>query len=402
MYICTIERVCYTEASFVVLTVLGMINFRSIIGYVENCLLSLLPVSDKIVFLNFWGRGYGDSPKYIADEILRQELPCDLVWLVQDMKSEMPGKIRKIKYYSHKSRIELATARVIISNVKYGLPFRKKKSQYYIQTWHGGFAVKYIEKEIENMLSRQYVRKSKYDSSITDLILSGSEFQTKIIKDAFWYNGEILKKGIPRNDIFFNVTDEKVHLLKQKYGFHHTDKIVLYAPTFRDNKDSEAYDLDAGILLETLAERTGLHWKLIVRLHPLAACHRNMFDYDKHVIDGSGFSDPQELLVISDLLITDFSSMMMDFAIMYKPVILYITDLEQYIKSCRDIRPIFYKLPFVFAKSNDELHSAILMYDEQKYKRNLKAFMDEHFQSYDDGHASEYVVDRIKMVLSLK
>jgi CDP-glycerol glycerophosphotransferase len=297
------------------------------------------------------------------------------------------------------SKIELATACVIISNVKGGLPFRKKRTQYYIQTWHGGFGVKFIEKEIEDSLSASYVRSSKHDSSITDLILSGSEFQTKVIKDAFWYDGEIFKKGVPRNDIFFNVTEDKVSQLKQKYGFQKTDRIVLYAPTFRDDKSSDAYHLNGEMLLQTLVERTGLQWKLIVRLHPLAACYHDIFHYDSQVIDGSDFPDSQELLVMSDLLITDFSSMMMDFAIMKKPVLLFITDLEQYIQHCRDVRPIFYQLPFALAHSNEELRQAVMEYQDLAYQKRLKSFMDEHFQSYDDGHASEYVVERIKSVM---
>ena len=291
-------------------------DYKDLLVNTINFLLSFLPVRKKIIFLNFWGRGYGDNPKYIAEEIIHQGLPYDMVWLVYDMSCEMPSKIRKVKYCSFKSRIELATARVIISNVKGGLSFRKRQKQYYIQTWHGGFGVKPIEKEMESSLSEQYVRSSKYDSSITDLILSGSEFQTKVIKDAFWYDGEIFKKGVPRNDVLFNVTEEKVHQLKQKYGIRGAEKIVLYAPTFRDDNSSEAYHLDAGMLLESLEERTSYHWKAIIRLHPLAASYRDIFRYDNQIIDGSGFPDAQELLVMSDLLITDFSSMMMDFAIM--------------------------------------------------------------------------------------
>ncbi len=376
-------------------------DIKNLLSDIGNNLLSLFPVRNKIVFLNFWGRGYGDSPKYIAEEIIRQSLPYEMVWLVYDLSCEMPDRIKKVKYYSLKSRIELATARVIISNVKGGLQFRKKKLQYYIQTWHGGFGVKFIEKEIENFLSPKYILSSKHDSSITDLILSGSEFQTKVIKDAFWYDGEIFKKGVPRNDIFFNVTEEKVSLLKEKYGFQKSDRIVLYAPTFRDDNSSNAFSIDTKMLLRALEERTGFRWKLIIRLHPVASQYRGLFHYDNQVVDGSGFPDSQELLVLSDLLITDFSSVMMDFAIMKKPVFLFITDLEQYIRNCRDVRPIFYQLPFALAHSNIELCNVIKAYDESKYQQSLRSFMDNYYQSYDDGHASEYVVDRIKSVMNI-
>ena len=192
---------------------------KSFTGTILNLLLSVFPTQRKIVFVNFAGRGYGDSPKYIADEILRQKLPYDLVWLSYNMNNTFPEGIRKVKFYSFKSRYELATARIIISNVKGKLPYYKKRSQYYIQTWHGGFGVKYIEKDAEQYLTKKYVRDSKYDSSITDLILSGSEFQTKVIQDSFWYNGEIFKKGVPRNDIFFNRSEETINTLRKAYGF---------------------------------------------------------------------------------------------------------------------------------------------------------------------------------------
>ena len=361
-----------------------------------------LPKRNKIVFVNFLGRGYGDSSKYIAEEIIRQSLPYDLVWLVYDMNDSFPDRIRKVKFYSLRSRYELSTARIIISNTKARLPYSKKKTQYYIQTWHGGFGVKYIEKDNEKFLPADYVRDSKYDSSITDLILSGSDFQTQVIKESFWYDGEIFMKGIPRNDIFFSITRETISKLKIKYGFEKDSKIVIYAPTFRKNGNVDVYQLNAHKLLQTLRNKTGDDWKLIIRLHPSIAGKSGIFHYDNDVIDGSSYADPQELLVLSDLLITDFSSMMMDFAIMKKPVFLFIMDLEEYIKDSGGIRPIFYDLPFSMSRSNEELNKKIREFDANVYQSLLDTFMHKYFRSYDDGHASEYVVERIKEKMNLK
>ena len=365
-------------------------------GHIVDFILAFLPKQNKIVFVNFLGRGYGDSSKYIAEEIMRQSLPYDLVWLVQNMNDLFPDGIRKVKFYSLRSRYELSTARVIISNTKARLPYLKKKSQYYIQTWHGGFGVKYIEKDIEQFLPDDYVRDSKYDSSITDLILSGSDFQTQVIKESFWYDGEIFMKGIPRNDIFFNYTQETISKLKKMYRFEQDSKIVIYAPTFRRDGNVDVYQLNAHKLLQTLRKKTGEDWKLIIRLHPSIAGKSGIFHYDNDVIDGSSYADPQELLVLSDLLITDFSSMMMDFAFMRKPIFLFILDLEDYIKDAGGIRPIFYDLPFSMTRSNEELNKIIREFDFNDYQNNLDAFMHKYFRSYDDGHASEYVVERIK------
>lgn len=364
--------------------------------------LSLLPKKNKIIFINMWGRGYGDSLKYIADEILNRKLPYDLVWLVGNNGLDIPEGIRKVKYYSIRSKIELSTAKVIINNAKGLLPFIKKNSQYYIQTWHGGFALKYIEKEAEKYLSPEYVRNSKYESSITDLILSGSDFQTGIIEKSFWYNGEIFKHGIPRNDILLNVTDEKCLSIKKRYGLDDNCKYVIYVPTFRDDNSVGAYGLNAKPLLESLNKKTGKIWKLLIRLHPNVSFQSDIFNYDDNVINATAFDDPQELLLISDLLITDYSSIMIDFAIMRKPVFLFALDLEYYVTHCRNLRPIFYQLPFELCRSNDELINSIVYFDMHSYLERLDSFMEINYKSYDDGYASKWVVDRIVDVIKGK
>ena len=373
-----------------------MIEIRTLIGRIVRFVLGLLPKQNKIVFVNFLGCGYGDSPKYIANEIIRQSLPYDMVWLVNDLSEPMPHGIRKVKFYGLKSCYELSTARIIVSNTKGRLPYLKKRSQYYIQTWHGGFGVKYIEKDAEQFLDKKYVRDSKYDSSITDLILSGSEFQTKVINDSFWYNGEIFKKGVPRNDIFFNASESLVVKIKQHFGIDAKSKVALYAPTFREDYSVDAYRLETTKLLHALKSRTGDDWKLIIRLHPYISGKSNVFHYDDNILNGSDYSDSQELVVMSDMLVTDFSSIMMDFAIMKKPVFMFILDLEDYIQKSRCIRPLFYQLPFDLCQSNEELCEGIINFDFDNYNKRLDDFMNTNFQSYDDGHASESVVERIK------
>ena len=363
---------------------------------IETRVFSLLPKKQKIAFVNFCGRGFGDNPKYIAEEILRQRLPWDLVWLVGDMSLDFPEGIRKVKYYSMRSKYELATAKVIISNAKGRMPYVKRSSQHYLQTWHGGFPLKYIEKEAEDTLDENYLRDSKYDSSITDLIISGSEFQTNIIRESFWYNGEIFKKGVPRNDALFNNTPETIARKKHQLGFADDERIVIYAPTFRDDYSTSAYAFDTNRLLDALRTKTGRKWKLIVRLHPVVANQSSIFTFGDDVINGSHLSDPQDLLIISDLLITDYSSMMMDFGIMHKPVLLYCTDLQEYVTKCRALRPIFYELPFEKCASSDELCSAVANFDLTAFHARLNDFLATRYNSYDDGHASEHVVERIK------
>ena len=149
-------------------------------------LLRWLPVNrKKIVFNNFRGHGYGDSPKYIAEEIIRRKLPYDLVWLVDDMNMDFPPQIRKVSLQSIRTSYELSTARMIISNVKVSLPYHKKKNQYYIQTWHGSVAFKAIEADAKDKLKPQYLKETMEDSKLIDLFLSCNSIQTKEIQTCF-------------------------------------------------------------------------------------------------------------------------------------------------------------------------------------------------------------------------
>ena len=120
--------------------------------------------------------------------------------------------------------------------------------------WHGGIALKRIEKDAENNLGFSYTMKAKRDSRTCDLMISGCNFQTELLKNKFWYNGEILESGIPRNDIFFNTERHKEFKenIYKKYNIPSSYNIVLYAPTFRRNRSIEPYKFDWNKMLPHL------------------------------------------------------------------------------------------------------------------------------------------------------
>ena len=169
----------------------------------------------------------------------------------------------------------------------------------------------------------------------------------------------------------------------------------MYAPTFRDNRKTDMYNLDFKQILKALNQKTGEEWIFIVRLHPNISTRDHIFSYSENIINGSRYSDPQELFLLSDFLITDYSSVMMDFGIMEKPVILYTPDLEEYKKS-RGIRPIFNQLPFPYAHTNAELIQMILHFNENDYLNKLNHFIEEDYKNFSYGDASQQVVKKIK------
>lgn len=392
---------------------LDMYSVRSILEKFKNILLSitihlnffickLLPIKNKtIVIDSFNGRGWGDSPKYIALEIHRRQLPYKIFWLCKDMENDFPDWVCKIPYDSFQCKRIVSQAKVILSNVKHGYPYKKKRQQYYIQLWHGDFGPKYCEKDTESQLQPWYVKLSKKDSLITDVIISGSKFFTRVAKTAFWYPSrtEVLETGIPRNDIYFHISDKLKSDLLSKYHLSKGKRYALYAPTFRDNGDLSVYNIDTENLRLALKEKTGKEWAIIIRLHPNIKDKSNLFHYDENVINGSLFSEAQELCIISNLLITDYSSIMLDFILMKKPFLLYTPDVDNYEKE-RGLRPIFYTMPHY--ATIKELADAIKYFNISSYLSWLDKFMREDYGSFDDGNASKRLVDRIKDVMDGK
>ena len=362
--------------------------------------LYLFPVhKNKVVFANFLGRGMGGSPKYIAEEMLRHELPYEIVWLVSNTNEKFPSGIRPVKMFSLRGRYELATAHVIINNVKHKLPFKKKdKAQYYIQTWHGDFALKYIEKEVEDRLNPGYVAESKVDSRETDLILSGSRQFTDIVKSSFWYDGEIFECGVPSNDPFFEHDESLAKTVRAHFGIPEEAGIILYAPTFRDG-DDKGFEIPVfNAIISRIQEIRGKNWVLLVRFHPLDQGQLARVSFNEHVMNGSSYPGTQDLSKVADLVITDYSSLMSDFLLQKKMGILFVPDVERYERT-RGLRPIFWDVPYPIVRTQQELiqHLEDLFHDDSYTK--IDSFLKNRIQSFDDGHASERVVERVQRVI---
>lgn len=363
------------------------------------CLFRFLPLSGrKIIVNNYNGKGYGDNAKYIVDEIRRQQLTYDLVWIVEDGSNiELPAGIRKVRMWSLRCIYELSTAKVIISNVKNYLPFLKRSSQYYIQTWHGPVPFKYIEQDAVDLLSPRYIKESQQNSSITDVMISCNAISTRLFRNSFWYDGEVYECGAPRSDIFFSGQSVKDQLKKQM-GVAEGQRIVLYCPTFRDNGSINAYDIDTHQILNTLQKTTGQSWVMMIRMHPNDSKGIARFTFDQSVMNMTNYPDMQELIFVADMQISDYSSTIAEFIIMQKPVFIYASDLEEYSQSCRGLSPAYYELPIHINRTNDELIQSIEQYDEAQYRQALVPYL-QHYNSFDDGHASERVVERIKCVI---
>ena len=189
-------------------------------------------------------------------------------------------------------------------------------------------------------------------------------------------------------------------VLKNRFGFSPSDKILLYAPTLRDDGSTDCFDLDFEKLRVKLCQISNEKWKIVVRLHPYLSSKAGLFKYDDNIINGSLFDDQQELFMISDVLITDYSSIMGDFFLMEKPVFLYAPDLERYSNRSTG-RGLRFQLPIPFNHCQDELEAQMAEFDEEEYAKEIKAFMQTCYKPFDDGHASERIVSVFKEVMRI-
>ena len=317
-----------------------------------------------------------------------------MVWLVDDLNMEFPSQIRKVSLQSIRTSYELSTARMIISNVKVSLPYCKKKGQYYIQTWHGSVAFKAIEADAMDKLRPQYLKETMADSKLIDLFLSCNSIQTKEIQTCFWYDGEIFECGSPRNDMLYKSQDYQLKIKKQ-IGIPVGRKIALYAPTFRDDHRTDVYNLNLTVLRDKLCECLDGDWFVLVRLHP--NIKEKLFTTTNDIMDVTSYPDMQELLLVSDVLITDYSSTIYDAAIMRKIVLLYAPDLDDY-KDNRGLKPVYFNFPTKINQSNEELFDYLSHFDLNRYQSSLEDFLSE-IKVFDDGNASKRVVDRIESIL---
>ena len=322
---------------------------------------ALTPIrKNRVVFSSYGGRGYSDSPKAICEVLRQSGEDLDLVWLCKDEDAvkTLPEGVRAVPSTGLKKIRAMASAKVWVDNSrKYDA--NKKKSQIYMQTWHG-FALKKIEQDAEHVLEHSYVEAAKHDSAQCDVIVSGSGFMTKLFRKSFWYSGAVMNTGTPRNDIFY--TDHAILHAKvcKVLGLPEDRKLALYAPTFRDDHSVDAYRLDADMVRRKCEENFNGQWTVLIRLHPNAAAQSaGLFAYDgDRLVDATAYPDMQELLCAAGLLITDYSSSMFDYALTGKPLVQFATDIESYQKG-RDFYFPLDQLPFPLARSNEELEAIL-------------------------------------------
>ena len=347
----------------------------------------------KIIFESFNGRGYSDSPRAIAEEF-RKKGGYSLYWVVNNMDEELPDDVHPLKRDSISAIRHYATAKVWVDNSRKLSVVRKDKSQIYVQTWHG-FPLKRIEKDAEEVLEPYYLDSAKKDSQICNLFLSNGKFMTALYKKSFWYDGEVLEGGFPRNDILVKGDREIAEKARVSLQLPGDCRFILYAPTFRRDKGLDVYDVDYAGCTRALSDRFGGEWLVLAKLHPGMAARAEELKLDpRNVRNVSMYPDIQELYLLADAMLTDYSSVMFDFMVTGKPCFLYVNDLSEY-KGDRNFYYDIEKLPYPAAENNEELQKAVKAYDPAVQKAAIDRFYSE-FGIEETGHAAERAAEFIE------
>ena len=368
----------------------------------------IFPVDKKkIVMWTFeCGGGYGCSPKYVAEEILKSnregKTDYEIYWLLNDTEKEFPAEIRKVKSTLWNRAYHLSTAGTWVSNTRTFYGTRKRAKQRYIQTWHATICIKPIGKYRGDLFPKMAYLVSAYDSKLIDYVLSGSSWCDHMYRDGLIYDGDIIKTGTPRCDVLFNQRQEKYRQMRQEYNLPEDAKIMLYAPTFRggsQNKNrsvnTEEATVDFARLIKALEKRFGGEWHVFFRLHPQLAAKMQgikVGQASERLVDVSQRPDMNEIIAGSDAFLTDYSSAIFEGAMIELPGFIYADDLEEYVADRGDLFFDMHQLPFPVALNNDELMENILRFDEETYRKELALFM-EKTGVFEDGRASERVVE---------
>lgn len=343
---------------------------------------------------------YGCNPRYLSEYLLEHHPDMDIVWVFRRGvdTSAVDPRIRCVRFRTWEYLKMMASAEFLVTNSRtdpWHVYWRKRPGQKYLMLWHGGAALKRVERDVEDRLGFSYVQKAKRDSEVCDLMISGCRANTELIKRSFWYDGEILEAGIPRNDIFFNTELHQIlrKRIVQQYNIAPDSRIVLYAPTFRRSGNIEPYRLDWQKVLPCLEQMyDGKPVTVLLRLHPNLigkADTSSLIDHPS-VIDVTRYPDMQELLCVSDMLITDYSSSMFDYAMLHRPCLLYATDVEQY---DRGYYYDFRELPFPLASNEEQLIELINHFDSERYSNNLELFLTERLGIIERGVAAKRLAE---------
>ncbi|TDG11614.1 CDP-glycerol:glycerophosphate glycerophosphotransferase [Seongchinamella unica] len=350
-----------------------------------------------VVFESFFGKSYSGNPKYIHQELARHYPEFRSVWVYNKQPLDILNCEKQVRRGSDEYFQALAKSKYWVNNIQFPV-HEKADDTVYIQTWHGT-PLKKLGWDIEVSGPEAGAREKAYrESRNWDYLLSQNSYSTEIFRRCFKFGGKILEQGYPINDIWSSPELDRIkQRVKDSLGIPASKRVVLYAPTWRDNNPlgNWIYKADDVFDYEAWSRNAPSDVVLLLKFHHLVLPPR-LNGYEQRIMSVSDYDDTQELLAIADCLITDYSSIFFDYLNSDRPIIYYAYDLAEYQDSTRDMYVSMDQLPGPVVTSFSELLDRVDQLEEVATGfQDLRDEFAAKFCPNDDGSAANRILGEI-------
>ena len=353
-----------------------------------------------VVYNSFNGR-FSDNPRALYER-LRDRPGVEHTWLLDPAHAAaFPADVATVRIDGPQARTALESADLVVAGTHTEVDWTKSPGTTYLQTWHGT-PLKRIHHDV---LLAPPGRLDYLDLDVArwDVLLSPNEASTPRLRKAFGFDGPIWDTGYPRNDLLLSPDAPAVRTaVRAELGLADDVTVVLYAPTWRDDEKyrDETSEVPLHLHLGSLVRRLdadGVRHTVLARPHNLVS-DRSHAEVAPGVVDVSSFRDVRELYLAADVLVTDYSSVMFDFALTGKPIVFYAYDLDRF----RDeIRGFYFDLlpqaPGPVVRTEDDLVEALLRLDPAAHAERYAAFRST-YGGLEDGHSTDRVLGRLGLL----
>lgn len=362
-------------------------------------LARLTPRSRTVVFESGNGRQYAGSPRAIYEELARRDTGLRTVWSTTSTFRPLDNGTRKVAPRSPRFYWELGRAKFWVTDQNLGVDVRPGRRTFYLQTWHGT-PLKRMQHDALTQEGRRpgYLERVTRQTGYWTALLSPSPYASECFRSAFRFTGEMLELGCPRNDVLAGPgLAERAALTRARLGLPSSARVVLFAPTFRDDaRQGSRYVFDPRLDYRQVAEDLPEDMVLLVRAHHVTGGSAGVPpDLRGRVLDVTAYEDSHDLLAAADALVTDYSSVMFDYALTRRPMLFYCPDLEEYATQLRGLYLDLTEVaPGPIVRSQEELVGALRRLDETAAEHaDRRTSFVQQFAPLDDGAASARVVD---------
>ncbi|MDH6120611.1 CDP-glycerol glycerophosphotransferase [Kitasatospora sp. GAS204A] len=356
------------------------------------------PLRQAVLYNVANGGQYAGSPRAIHEELVRRGLPLEHLWTVDDQQAELPQSARGLRQWSPEWYEAVATAKYIVTSAQLPDFVSLRPDQVVLQTWVGS-PLKRIGHDFEKIwfIDSNYLKHLDREVLTWSKLISGGSFATPVLRRAFKFQGEMLETGYPHNDILFSPDREKrAAEVRRKLGLPEGKKVVLYAPTFREDRKRPQGGYQIDLRIDLAAARAALGEDQVLLVRPHANCYGPVADAGNgYVWDVSRYPDMADLLLVADALVTDYSASVFDFVNTGRPVLFFTYDLEHYRDNLCGFTFDFERdAPGPLLRTSAELVEALGDLDRvaAEHREAYTAFRSTYCD-LDDGHAAARVVD---------